>query len=92
MPTSSRGASEVLTGLVQRGLVSKNGSSYQLTTTGRDSVRRRKAAYAPIPAPRPASSAQPAATRPAGVTTTARPASTTGLLGRLVRRQAPGPG
>jgi hypothetical protein len=47
MPTTDRAVTELLAGLAQRGLVSRSGAAYQITTAGRDSVRRRKGGYAP---------------------------------------------
>jgi hypothetical protein len=47
MPTTDRAMTELLAGLAKRGLVIRNGSAYQITTAGRDSVRRRKGGYTP---------------------------------------------
>lgn len=49
MPTSDRTVTELLNGLARRGLVSRTGLAYRITPTGQDSVRRRKAGYAPRP-------------------------------------------
>lgn len=49
MPTSDRTVTDLLNGLARRGLVSRNGPAYRITPAGQDSVRRRKAGYAPRP-------------------------------------------
>jgi predicted transcriptional regulator len=45
MPASPRGVSDLLAGLVRRGLVSRSGAAYRITATGQAAIRRRKAAY-----------------------------------------------
>jgi hypothetical protein len=52
MVASPHGVSDLLAGLAQRGLLSRSGSAYQLTTAGQAAVRQRKAAYpawSPVP-------------------------------------------
>jgi hypothetical protein len=51
MPASPHGISDVLAGLVRRGLVGRSGSSYRITASGQASVRRRKGGYASQPRP-----------------------------------------
>jgi hypothetical protein len=45
MLASPHGVSELLAGLVRRGLVSRSGSAYRITAAGQAAIRRRKAAY-----------------------------------------------
>jgi hypothetical protein len=44
MLASPHGVSELLAGLVRRGLVSRSGSAYRITAAGQAAIRRRKAA------------------------------------------------
>jgi hypothetical protein len=54
MLASPHGVSDILAGLVRRGLVTRSGPAYRLTATGRAAVRQRKAAR-PAWSPRAAS-------------------------------------
>jgi predicted transcriptional regulator len=45
MLASPHGVSDILAGLVRRGLVSRSGPAYRLTATGQAAVRQRKAAH-----------------------------------------------
>jgi hypothetical protein len=45
MLASPRAVSDILAGLVRRGLVSRSGPAYRLTSAGRAAVARRKAAH-----------------------------------------------
>jgi DNA-binding IclR family transcriptional regulator len=47
MPASPHGVSDLLAGLVRRGLVSRSGSAYRLTSAGQAAIRRRRAAHRP---------------------------------------------
>lgn len=51
MMASPHAVSDLLAGLIRRGLVSRSGPAYRLTAAGLEAVRRRKAAGRAVPVP-----------------------------------------